>query len=431
MSTSKTITRLVACHGSIQLVTVLSVLGYREKKQQELNVNYENYLVITPLWACQEQNDEFADVIEKMAKSICSWEKIVYVNYELQNQLIAKTLNSSGLSETSSLVHELLGVKSPDELYLSREWMFINQLLMNIYESAEKICYGDGIGIYCPQSAFPPPSSPKSSHTYLKNMYASLKEKIKVLFPKYKSIKERLTPFFPPKTLLREKEFDVGYFSIPYAFNEVPPMKTVILDRTVFLNTLQSLRETLDSLIDINYLNGLRTIIQDVPTSILLTSNFSEAVGRMSMENEVAAYREFLEAEVVPANSILLIKPHPRDSKLKILKLKSVLSDLYADIFLLSEESLFYLPFELFFMEVFLNPDGAKVKCPKIFTFSSACLTLEFLFNAQCTVGFGSNIVEKFFYQDQVFSRLKHEADLISTIREIRHLNDALIFSGR
>jgi len=431
MSTSKTITRLVACHGSIQLVTVLSVLSYREKEQQELNVNYKNYLVITPLWACQEQNDEFADVIEKMAKSICSWEKIVYISYELQNQLIAKNLNSSGLSETSSLVHELLGVKSPDELYLSREWMFVNQLLMNIYEYAEKICYGDGIGIYCPQSAFPPPSFPKSSRTYLKSMYALLKEKIKLLFPTYKSIKARLTLLFPPKKLLGEKEFDIGYFSIPYAFNEVPPMKTVILDKAVFLNTLQRLRETPGNLIDTNYLKDLRTIVKDVPISILLTSNFSEAVGRMSMENEIAAYREFLEAEVVPANSILLIKPHPRDSKLKILKLKSVLSDLYADIFLLSEDSLFYLPFELFFMELFLNPDGAKVKCPKIFTFSSACLTLEFLFNVQCTVGFGSNIVERFFYQDQVFSRLKHEADLLSTIREIRHLNDALIFSGR
>jgi len=412
MSAQKTIKRLVVCFGSIQLVTVLSVLSYREKEQQELNLKYENYLLITPLFAPQGQNEEFVALIEKMAKSICLWERIVYMPLE-QKRTFAKKLKQFGLARVSSLVHELIGSKNIDEIYLAHEYDFEDKLLMNVYESAEKICYGNGIGIYTAQSAFPSSSSLKNSSSYLNSIYTSLKNKIKLLLPQ--------------KNLLGPQEFDVGYFSLPSAFDQVPAMKTVILDRTVYLEIFQRLRRQLDNLIDINYINDLRTKIQNSSISILLASNFSEAAGRMSLENEIAAYREFLESQGIHEKTILLIKPHPRDSKLKILKLKSALSDLYSDIILLSEDFLFYLPFEIFFMEVFLSPELPKLQSPKIFTFSSACLTLELILNAQCIVGFGSNIVTKFFYQDHVVSRIEHEADLLSTIQEIRNLNVSLV----
>jgi hypothetical protein len=411
MSTPKTIKRLVTCFGSIQLVTVLSVLSYRES-QQPVNLNYENYLVITPLFAPQGQNAEFVTFIEKMAKSICSWEKIVYISLEQKNSL-AKKIKWFGLSRISSMVCELTGLKNADELYLSHEYNFEDQLLMNVYESAEKICYGNGIGIYNSQSVFPRPSSLKNTYSYLNYLYTSLKEKVKLLFPQ--------------KDLLSKKQFDMGYFSLPSALGEVPPMEKIILDKSVYLETFQKLRKQLGILIDIDYINNLRSKLQEAPTSILLTSNFSEAAGRMSLENEISAYREFLETQGILRNSILLIKPHPRDAKLKILKLKSALSDLYSDIILLSEDFLFYLPFEVFFMEIFLNPDLPKLQIPRIFTFSSACLTLELILNAQCFLGFGSDIVKKFFYQDHVFSRIKHEADLLSTIREIKHLNTSVV----
>lgn len=409
MSTPKTIKRLIACFGSIQLVTVLSVLSYREKKQQ-LNINYENYLVITPLWTPQEQTDEFVTFIEKMAKSICSWKNIVYISYE-QTMLINKKLNYFRSSEVYNFVYELLGIESADELYLAREWRPENQLLMDVYKSAKKICYGDGIGIYFSESAFPSSNSIYNSSAYLKTIYKSLNKRIKTLLIQ--------------KSLVSKKEFDIGYFSLPSAFGEVPPMKTVILDKNVYLETFRKFRD-LGKLIDINYINNLRKKVQDVPTSILLTSNFSEASGRMSLEHEILAYREFLETQGITKNSILLIKPHPRDSKLKIHKLKSALSSLYSDICLLSEDFLFYLPFEFVFMEIFLSPDLIKFQSPRIFTFSSACLTLEFLFNAECFVGFGSSVVDKFFYKEHIFSRIQHEAHLLSAIQKIRDLNASL-----
>lgn len=406
------IKRLVACFGSIQLLTVLSVLSHREKEQQSLNLQYEDYLVITPLWAPQGQTDEFAAFIEKMAESICSWKNIVYISLE-QTKLLAKELKVFGLPKVSSSVHNLLGIASPDEIYLSREWKFENQLLMNVYDSAEKICYGDGIGIYFSESAFPTTNALQANR-YLTSVHALIKEKFKALIPQ--------------KRFISKKEFDIGYFCLPSAFGEAPPMKTVIIDKDVYLKTFQILKKALENLIDINYINNLRTQIKDVSTSILLTSNFSEAAGRMSLENEIAAYREFLKTQGIYKNSVLLIKPHPRDSKLKIQKLKSALSDLYSDIVLLSEDFLFYLPFEGFFLEVFLNPDLPKVQTPRIFTFSSACLTLELIFNTQCIVGFGSNIVKKFFYEEHIISRIKHEVDLLSTIQKIRSLNTSLVY---
>lgn len=410
MSNLKIIKRLVACFGSIQLITALSVLDYREvekqeyreKEQQELNIEYENHLVITPLWAPEGQVDEFVAFIQKMATSMRYWKNITYISHE-QTISISKTLNSLGLLKGSSRVHELLGITNPNELYLAREWRPENQILLNVYASAEKICYGDGIGIYFSQSTFSSPSSSKNTWSYLSNTFKSIKEKIKT---------------FRSQPLIKE-DFDVGYFSLPSAFGELPPMKTVILDETVYLRTFQSVSERLGSIVKLSYINNLRSKLKSSPVSIILTSNFSEASGRMSLENEVSAYKEFLQMQNIPNNSVILIKPHPRDSREKIHKLQSAIEDLCSEIVILNEGDFFYLPFEVFFMEVFLKSDVASSQNINIFTFSSACLTLKFLFDAQCIIGFGSDIVEKFFYKDHVIDRIKHEADLLSAVKEI------------
>lgn len=411
MLEQKRIKRLVVCFGSIQLVTALSVLSYREKLQQEQNLQYENYLLITPLFAPQGQNEEFAALIEKMARSICSWEKIVYMSSE-QKKAFAKKLQQFGLQKVTSLVRDFVGSKSFDEIYLAHEYDFEDQLLMNVYETAEKICYGNGIGIYTAQSAFPKANQLRDSQSYSHRIYTSLKEKVKL--------------FLPQKQLLKQQKFDIGYFSLPSAFGQAPSMPAVTLSRDAYRAIFQKLRENLEYMIDIPYVKSLRAKIQANSTSILLTTNFSEA-GRISLENEISAYRVFLEERGISNDEILLVKPHPRDSKFKLVQLKSALSELYSDIVLLTEDFLFYLPFEVFFMELFLNPDLPKLPKPKIYTFSSACLTLEFILDAQCIVGFGSEIANNFFYPDHIDSRIKHESDLLSAIERIKNLNAALV----
>ena len=97
-----------------------------------------------------------------------------------------------------------------------------------------------------------------------------------------------------------------------------------------------------------------------------------------------------------------------------------MLNDTYSEVILLADSSLFFLPFEVFFMEVFLSGDMVESDRPRIYAFSSAGLSLEFLFDAPNDIGFGSALVEKLFYEEHAWSRIKHEADLLSALQELR-----------
>lgn len=408
MPSPKVLKRLVTCQGSIQLVTALSVLSYREKEQQ-LGCEYENYLVIYDLYAPLGQIDAFAAFIRRMAELICDWKEIAYINPEQMNAIAGK-LDSSSPSNIFRRVYGLVGTDSADEIYLCRNWQFGNQLLINAYQSAHKICYGDSIGIYfssASKAVLPvatkqknlPSQSSLVSLSYLKakliNVISNLKEKLKL------------------KSSLKNIEFDIGYFVLPNIMGEIPPMKTVIPDTAVILGIIQKLR----SLVDSNYIIQLQKIIGDAPVSILLTSNFSEA-GLMSQENEIIAYRQFLISEGIQ-DTVLVIKPHPRTENFKMKKLEYALDSLCSSIVNLTEPILFFLPFEIFFVEAFLQPTLKNKSNIRVFAVSSACLSMKLLFNISSVVGFGEHITSKFFYKTYAAGRWKHELELTSAIEKI------------
>ncbi len=393
MTNPKLVKRIITCQGSIQLVTALSVLNYREKEQIKLNQNYEDYLVIYDLYTPPGQIEEFANYVKKMAELAHKWKAISYINPN-QFNAISKELATSSPRKIYDSVHKLVGTDSADEIYLCRNWQFGNQLLINTYQLAEKICYGDSIGIYFSSNAkglFAPSNS-------LKLDFASyIKKQIRTVTSK---VKEKLQL----KTVLKNVEFDIGYFILPDIMGELPPMKTIVLDKLELLKTFDKLRD----LIDKDYISHLKAKIDSNPILILLTSNFSEAQ-RMSEEDEINAYRQFLSSQKIEPNTILLIKPHPRDGNIKIQRLQSALSDLFANILVLSEPHLFFLPFEILFAQAFLRSDMSVRDNIKVLTVSSACLSLKLLFNVPCVVGFGEEITPQFFYEDYVDGRLEHE----------------------
>ncbi len=396
MADSKLVKRIITCQGSIQLVTALSVLSYREKQQGQ-DYEYENYLVICNLYSPPGQIDAFAAFIKQMAQLVCNWKAIVYLSPE-QTKTIRQQLNSSSYSQIFQKVYELVGTDSVEEIYLSRNWQFANQLMINAYQSAEKICYGDGIGLYF---------SSNSTALYPSSWQLYLKEKIKDALD---DIKKKLQL----KKFLKTIEFDLGYFILPDVIGESPPMKNIILDRKLLIETFYKLR----SLVDSEYLSNFRHQVADHPVWILLTSNFSEA-NRMSLENEIAAYRQFLISEGIKQNTVLVIKPHPRDSNSKIRNLTSNLSDLFTKVLVLSESNLFFLPFEVFFTEAFVQPDLTFTNQIKVFAVSSACLSLKLLYNLPSFVGFGKQITPQFFYQDYISGRLEHELELKLAVDKI------------
>ena len=403
MTNPKLVKRIITCQGSIQLVTALSVLNYREKEQMNFNQNYEDYLVIYDLYTPPGQIEEFANYVKKMAELAHQWKAIIYINPN-QFNAISKELATSSPRKIYGLVHQLVGTDSADEIYLCRNWQFGNQLMINTYQSAEKICYGDSIGIYFSSNAkgLFAPSTP------LKLDFRSyIKKHIKTVISK---VKEKLQL----KTVLKNVEFDIGYFILPDIMGELPPMKTVVLDKLELLKTFDKLR----GLIDVDYISHLKEKIDSNPILILLTSNFSEAQ-RMSEEDEINAYRQFLSSQKIQPNTILLIKPHPRDGNMKIQRLQSALSDLFANILVLSEPHLFFLPFEILFAQVFLQSDMSVRDNIKVLTVSSACLSLKLLFNVPCVVGFGEEITPQFFYENYADGRLEHEAYLKTAIQKI------------
>ena len=402
MANPQLVKRIITCQGSIQLITALSVLNYRQKEQKNLNQEYEDYLVIYDLYTPPGQIEEFANFIKKMAQLVHEWKAISNIN-PTQIDAISNQLATSSPRKIYGIVHQLVGTNSADEIYLCRNWQFGNQLLINTYKSAEKICYGDSVGIYFFSNAkgLFAASTPQKL-----NFGSNIKKQIKTVISK---VKEKLQL----KTVLKNVEFDIGYLLLPDIMGELPPMKTVVLDKLDLLQTFEKLRE----LIDVDYISHLRAKIDYSPILILLTSNFSEAQ-RMSEEDEINAYRQFLSSQKIEPNTILLIKPHPRDGNIKIQKLQSALSDLFTNILVLSEPHLFFLPFEILFAQVFLQSDMSVRENIRVLTVSSACLSLKLLFNVPCVVGFGEEITPNFFYENYVVGRLEHEAYLKKAIHK-------------
>jgi hypothetical protein len=139
----------------------------------------------------------------------------------------------------------------------------------------------------------------------------------------------------------------------------------------------------------------------------------------MSAENEILAYRKFLEQLEFPRESTLIVKPHPRDGEEKIQELGRVLRNLFSDVILLTDPNLFFIPFEIFLLQTFRGETEKALRDLKIVTFSTACLSLTAFFNLTPIIGFGSELVSEFFYKDYVQGRIRHERDLQLALKDL------------
>jgi hypothetical protein len=392
-------TRLITCQGSIQLVTALSVMAHRD---QNASVNYQNYLVIYELYAPDQQHREFAAFIQKMAESVCDWVSIVYLAPETINT-ISRCLNSTSPQKIYGSIYDLIGIETADEIYLCRNWQFTNLLLLNAYRSAQKICYGDGIGIYFSET------SAVSRQPVSQIKFAG---PIDWFGWKLHGLEQRIRKALNLKTILHPIEFDIGYFVLPEIFGEAPPMPTMLVDRSRLLVVFNQLTP----LLDLNYVKHFQALIADSPVSILLTSNLSE-LRRLSQQHEIFAYREFLVSHRIHPDEILLIKPHPRDDIEKIQALRFSLSNLYREIVILDHFDRFFLPFEILFLQAFSNLlHDIEIR---VFAVSSACLSLKLLFNVSSFIGFGSELTATLFNSDYVDARLEHEQILRQALNKL------------
>ena len=409
MPDTKKFKRVVTCQGGIQLVAAVAALETREQEQQRRDVEYEDYLVIYDLYAPDPQLPQFARAVERMARALRNWKSIAYFSREQMVEFDSQ-LTFATRPQVYQRIRDLVGVDKADEIYLCRNWQFGNRLMLNVYRDALKVCYGDSIGIYFSEAYFSP-AVPKNG----KPLKATVTDQLRRI---KHSLQSRLTG---NETLVRdvvldEIQFDIGYFLLPEILGETPPMETRLVNKTTTGEIFRKLARALDP----DQIAAQYGYLATRPAVILMTSNFSEA-SRMSGEKELVAYREFLENLQLPRESTLIVKPHPRDGEEKVRELGRVLSDMFADVVLLTDLNLFFIPFEVFLIQTFLGEDETAPRNLKVITFSTACLSLPILFDIRPVIGFGNEIVRTSFFDDYISGRLQHEHDLESAMKTLYH----------
>jgi hypothetical protein len=400
---------------------VAALAALRSREDEERNSGreheYEDFLVVYDLFAPNSQLPQFASAVKKMATALHPWRSILYITHEQMEALDAE-LTVSNRPEIFARVREMVGAAQADEVYLCRNWQFGNRLILHAYRDELKVCYGDSIGIYFSEAYFSPAvaANGPSIKTVVRQQLGRLK----------RGLRSRLTSAPPPENqklrgydVLSEIEFDVGYFLLPEILRETPPMETRLVNKTTTGKLFRQLAQALNP----EQIAAQYGYLSKVPTVILMTSNFSEAL-RMPAEKEIAGYRTFLEELQLPRESALVIKPHPRDGAEKIQVVGRALSDLFSEVVLLTDQNLFFTPFEVFLLQAFLDDNGETPRDLKIITFSTACLSLPVLFNLNPIIGFGSELVKTSFFEDYITGRLRHEEDLQLAVRTLASHGD-------
>ena len=408
MTATKKFKRVVTCQGGIQLVAAVAALQTREAEQQRSDVEYEDYLVIYDLYAPDSQLPQFANAVQKMARALRDWKSIVYFSLEQMIEFDTQ-LTFATRPQVYQRIRDLVGVAEADEVYLCRNWQFGNSLMLNVYRDAWKVCYGDSIGIYFSEAYF----SPAVTNNGRPPLKAVVRQQLRQI---KHSLRSRLAGDKTPlrDVVLDEIQFDVGYFLLPEILRETPPMETRLVNKATTGEIFRKLARALDP----EQIVAQYGYLAEVPAVIMMTSNFSEA-SRMSSENELVAYREFLEKLQLPRESTFIIKPHPRDGEEKVRELGRRVGDMFANVVLLMDQNLFFTPFEVFLIQTFLSESEKTPRNLKIITFSTACLSLPILFDIRPIIGFGNEIVKTSFFENYISGRLQHENDLNSAMQTL------------
>jgi hypothetical protein len=410
-------TRLLACNGSAQLVAAM--VAAETCAPASLGTgNRRDALVIHDLCAPGGQSDSFAALLERLAREANRWERIVYLRPTQLAQL-SESLGRDGRDAAIARLRQLLQFETVDELYLGQNKLLLNDLLKNTFRGARKVCYGDGIGVNFSSYYFAPAALPQPVPT---DRRAHLRSAVR----RARRFVKRLLEHGPKREEgLPEIGFDEHCLLLPNLFDE-QLSRFKLTDPKAFQRWFRTFGQVLDSVLagNVARLQGeLREFSQFL---ILLTSNFSES-GKMTLDDELAAYRELVQEQPMCRHAALVLKPHPRDSQEKIDRLRTMLEPQFVRVFVLDDALSFYLPFEVIFVRLFLSaqsPINARVACV-----SSACLGLEYLYDTPCVIGFGERQVRRYFAPTWIDHRLQHEYDLrraVDLIRQSRQHRERL-----
>ena len=381
-----------------------------------------NYLVIHDLHCPDDQTQEFADCIGRLAQLGAVWQSIHYVSAETLRRLSSDAL-ADGWSAAAAGLRECIGVGTAAELFLGQNLLVINQLLYRAYPDAVGACYGDGIGLNFSNDYYRVPATPRKRWgldlpiVSIRSAGSRLQRNIRHRIRCWRGIAQGPLQPATDACLAQPVPFDRHYLLLANLLDEQRE-DFVQLDAADFHDLFAAYGVEIESAAS----QGCSPLVDALPRAssvvVLLTSNFSET-GRMTLEGEIASCIESVLQVGGGPGSLLVIKPHPRDGREKIVRLTTEARRHFAEVVALDDRWMFHLPFESVF--VFFFPPGSAIRAvTQVVCTSSAALSLEHLYGQQCFMGFGAPAVRQRFAKAWQSLRLRHEADLVAAIRLIR-----------
>jgi Alpha-2,8-polysialyltransferase (POLYST) len=380
--------RIVECQGPIQLVTAVAVLRQRDRERARSGViaDADEHLIITELAAPAGQEAGFVRALEQMAATLRPWRSVARLR--LTDRLALEERLAAG-----EHIDSLSGIALPDvsEVLVVREWQPDNQALLLSFPHANKIGFGDAIGIYLAPSFMRPQADLRP-----RAIASRAKQELRRLF-------NRGAAGGAPRPELPHASLDCYYLTLPDAFDPVPIRDVRLTDTALLREVMNELRPLLPH----DLVRELGERVRGRRLVVVGGSNFSEQ-GVMTTDDELAAYVEHLASQGLARSSLVLLKPHPRDRADKAERLVELLRPHFDNVYALTDRT-FYLPLETLVLELTAHPECLGVD---VCTYSSACLASRYVLGLEPRIGFGPQLVAKYFQRRFVTARLAHEQQL-------------------
>ena len=399
-------TRIVAVQGTAQLASAVAAMRAGDRAAGTPAVNH---LLIHNLSCPADQVDEFADCIARLARLVAEWATIHHVTAD-ELAALQRRHTTDGLAAAATALAQLTAAPWADEVLLGQNLLFLNHLIDRAHPRAVKACYGDGVGLNFSTDYFRPPEFDAGWRGFGRRVERAVRRHT-----------HRWTGATPPRPQGRKPAhavaFDRHYLLLANRFDSRVD-DYVQLEAAEFRRLFAAFVPELDAAVAAAGDPLAAELRRAARVVVLLTSNFSET-GRMSLAEEVEACVAAAAAAGGGAGSLLVVKPHPRDSRDKVRLIAAAAARQFAAVVPLDAPWTFHLPFESVYDRWFLRDERVR-RATRVVCTSSAGLSLEALYDQPVEVLFGARIVRRLFTHNWRSLRVRHEADLGRIIAEIR-----------
>lgn len=400
--------RIVAVQGTAQLTSAVAALRAMDRAT---GLVAANHLLIHNLSCPAEQADEFAGCIARLAARVADWAAIHHATAD-ELAAVQKLHATDGLPAAAARLAGMTGAAEADEILLGQNLLFLNHLIDRSHPRAVKACYGDGVGLNFSTEYYRPPEFDAGWRGLGRRLERAVRRRM-----------HRWTGATPPPPRAQGRKpghavaFDRHYLLLANQF-DARVEDHVQLAADEFRRLFAAFVPEIDAAVAAAGDPLAPALDRASRVVVLLTSNFSETA-RMPLADEVDACVAAAAAQGTGPGSLLVVKPHPRDSREKIRLITEAAARTFAAVVPLDAPWMFHLPFESVYERWFLRDTRVR-RATRVVCTSSAGLSLEALYDQPVEVLFGERVVRRLFAHNWRSLRIRHESDLRRIIAGIR-----------